>query len=68
MEEKGEKALSDHLAKFQKIKKAITKVFTDDESRFRLFTTIKICLIPLITLFNNDWVNFSDLAIGSIIL
>ncbi|TNF04844.1 MAG: hypothetical protein EP326_00985 [Deltaproteobacteria bacterium] len=50
MEEKVKVTLSDHLTKLQSIKKAITQVFNDDESRFRLLTTIKICSIPLITI------------------
>lgn len=49
MEEKAKISLSDHLTKIQTMKKTFTKVFTDDESRFRLLTTTKICLIPMIT-------------------
>lgn len=51
MEEKVKISLSDHLTKLQAIKKTFSKVFTDDESKFRLLTTVKICMIPMITLF-----------------
>ncbi len=50
MEDKAKITLSDHLTKLQSLKKTLSQVYNDDESRFRLLTTIKICLIPLITI------------------
>ncbi|MCO4792724.1 MAG: hypothetical protein KC493_03370 [Bacteriovoracaceae bacterium] len=49
MEEKYKAILSGNWAKFSQLKKKLLSTLSDEESRFRLMTTIKICSIPLIT-------------------